>query len=87
MTANDSQSLLAAMHNTANLDRTTRPPHPSEFVQWGSRLAGGILTLITIAAAGWRSRGRSSIGIAVSGMFDRRDAPGQSRLPSSLLLP
>ena len=57
MTANDSQSLLAAMHNTANLDRTTRPPHPSELVQWGSRLAGGILTLLTIAAAGWRWRG------------------------------
>jgi alpha-1,2-mannosyltransferase len=56
MTANDSQSLMAAMHNTANLDRTTRPPHPSELVQSGSRLAGGILTLITIAAAGWRPR-------------------------------
>jgi alpha-1,2-mannosyltransferase len=55
MTANDSQSLLAAMHNTANLDRATRPPHPSELVQWSSRLVGVVLMLLTIAAAGWRT--------------------------------
>jgi alpha-1,2-mannosyltransferase len=58
MTANDSQSLLAAMHNTANLDRLTRPPHPSELVQWSARLVGVVLTLLTIAAAGWRTPGR-----------------------------
>jgi hypothetical protein len=57
MTSNDSQSLLAAMHNTANLDRSTRPPHPSELLQWGARLAGVVLMLLTIAAGGWRRRG------------------------------
>jgi alpha-1,2-mannosyltransferase len=58
MTANDSQSILAAMHNTANLDRETRPPHPSEFVQWSARLVGIVLMLLTFAAAGWRTPGR-----------------------------
>jgi hypothetical protein len=55
MTSNDSQSLLAAMHNTANLDRWTRPPHPSELLQWSARLVGVVLLLLTLAAAGWRT--------------------------------
>jgi hypothetical protein len=55
MTSSDSQSLLAMFHNTMNLDRDTRPAHPSEMARWGQRAVGGLLMLITLAAAGWRT--------------------------------
>jgi hypothetical protein len=54
-TANDSQSLLAAMHNTHYLDRSTRPLHPSEMLRWANRLAGGLMLGLTVLAAGWRA--------------------------------
>jgi hypothetical protein len=49
--ANDSQSLQSAMHNSLHLNRYTRPPRPSAGVLWGARLAGCILTLLTLLAA------------------------------------
>jgi hypothetical protein len=54
MTANDSQSILAAIHNTLHGDRLTRPPYPSDAVRWAQRLLCGAMTLLTLAAAGWR---------------------------------
>jgi hypothetical protein len=52
MTANDSQSLQAAIHNTLNLDRATRPATPAPVVRRAHWLAGGLLTLLTLLAAG-----------------------------------
>jgi hypothetical protein len=57
MTASDSQSLLAALHNTAHLDRLTRPAHPSDLVRWTNRVLGASLTLLTLLACGWRREG------------------------------
>lgn len=61
-TSNDSQSLQAAIHNSLNFDRSTRPPHPSPAVRWGTRGLAATLTLLTLL--GFRRR-RSSTGPAV----------------------
>jgi hypothetical protein len=55
ITATDTQSLLAVLHNTRYLDRATRPPTvdgAERLTHWG---AGGLLTLLTWAA-GRRAR-------------------------------
>jgi hypothetical protein len=52
MTASDSQSLLAIMHNALHIDRATRPPHPSDGVRLAHRLLGIVLTALTFAAFG-----------------------------------
>lgn len=54
MTRNDSQSALAAIHNTLYPDRLKRPPHPAEEVRWAARVLVGLLTGLTLLAAGWR---------------------------------
>jgi hypothetical protein len=54
MTANDSQSILAALHNTIYRDRYQRPPHPSETLRWLSYLICALMTAGTLLAAGWR---------------------------------
>ena len=54
MTANDSQSFLAAIHNTLHPDRLKRPPHPTAAVRRLHWLLGGVMTVVTLAAAGWR---------------------------------
>jgi hypothetical protein len=54
VTATDSQSLLAAMHNTLHLDRATRPRHASRTVRLASMLLGSGMTLAALWAAGWR---------------------------------
>lgn len=54
ITSTDSQSLMAMMHNTYYLNRDTRPPNASpavKLVHWG---VGGLLTLVSLACAGWR---------------------------------
>jgi hypothetical protein len=53
-TANDSQSLQAALHNTLHPIRAERPAQPSALVRWIPRIVGGLLTLMTLAAAGWK---------------------------------
>jgi len=53
-TANDSQSLQAALHNTLHPIRALRPAQPTNLVRWFPRLVGVTLTLLTLAAAGWR---------------------------------
>jgi hypothetical protein len=51
MTANDSQSILAAMHNTLHIDRATRPAHPSAAIRWAHRIISiGLIGLLLLAA-------------------------------------
>lgn len=57
MTATDSQSLLVLFHNSLYPERTTRPPTAAPAARVGSLLAGGLLTLGTLAVAGRRRRG------------------------------
>jgi hypothetical protein len=54
LTSNDSQSIMAAIHNTLHPDRLGRPPQPSAEIRWAHRLIGGLLTLVTLLASGWR---------------------------------
>jgi hypothetical protein len=68
VTATDSQSLAAVLHNMLHLDRATRPDVPSPAVRrahWG---IGGALTLLTLLAAGWR-RGGAGREVLFAGML------------------
>jgi hypothetical protein len=56
-TANDSQSLQAALHNTLHPIRAERPAKPTALVRWIPRVVGASLTLLTLFAAGWQKRG------------------------------
>ena len=53
-TANDSQSLQAALHNSLHPIRAERPAQPTALVRWLPRIVGALLTLLTLAAAGWQ---------------------------------
>jgi len=55
VTATDSQSYLATIHNTLHLDPPTRPRVASPQVRRAHWLIGGTLTLLTLLA-GWRHR-------------------------------
>jgi alpha-1,2-mannosyltransferase len=57
VTATDSQSFLAILHNTTNLDRYTRPTTPAPWVRVAHWLIGGLLLGIMFLLAG---RGRLS---------------------------
>jgi hypothetical protein len=67
MTANDSQSLQAAIHNTIYLDRATRPTHAAPAVRLAHWTIGGLLTLITLWAAGRRHGFQGSDGVLSAG--------------------
>jgi hypothetical protein len=56
ITATDSQSLLATLHNTLNLERSTRPRQATFQVRAVALAIGGLLTLVTLLAFGrpWR---------------------------------
>jgi hypothetical protein len=54
VTATDSQSFRAMIHNTIHLDRDTRPPQASPLVQKIHWLIGGAFTLATLGVAGFR---------------------------------
>lgn len=54
VTATDSQSFLASLHNTLHLDRTTRPHVASPGVRRAHWLLGGLFTLLTLASVGRR---------------------------------
>jgi hypothetical protein len=54
VTATDSQSFRAIIHNTLHLDRATRPAQASPLVQKLHWLIGGAFTLATLAVAGFR---------------------------------
>jgi hypothetical protein len=55
-TATEGQSILTALHNTLHYNADTRPPKASPAVRLVSHLLGGLLTLATLWAAGWRRR-------------------------------
>ena len=63
-TANDSQSLQAALHNTLHPIRAERPAQPTALVRWVPRIVGGLLTLLTLIAAGWQ-KSDSGPGLAL----------------------
>jgi hypothetical protein len=54
VTATDSQSIQATLHNTLHLDPATRPTQVARGVRLVSLAAGGGLTLLVLLAAGWR---------------------------------
>lgn len=54
VTRTDSQSFLAVIHKTLYLDPATRPEAASDRVRLAHWLLGGIFTLLTLGAAGWR---------------------------------
>jgi alpha-1,2-mannosyltransferase len=62
VTATDSQSFLAVLHNTLHSDRATRPVNADRWVRlthWG---LGGLLTMLTfLSAAGRRSGGTGAV--------------------------
>ena len=51
VTATDSQSIQATLHNTLFPNPATRPPQPSAAVRCIHWLAGGLLTLVTLLIA------------------------------------
>jgi hypothetical protein len=56
VTATDSQSFLAIIHNSIYADRATRPPQATDDERrWHWSIAGGF-TFLTLCAAGWRRR-------------------------------
>jgi hypothetical protein len=61
VTATDSQSIQAALHNALYPDPATRPGQPAPWVRHTHWLAGGLLTLLTL----WASRRRWGDGPAV----------------------
>lgn len=52
VTATDSQSLGAIIHNTLHLDRDTRPHQPDAPVRLAHWLGGALMTAVTLLAAG-----------------------------------
>jgi hypothetical protein len=69
MTANDSQSILAAIHNTLYPDRLQRPPYPSAAVRWIHRVLCGLMTLVVLWAAGWRRTSSAAATILFAGVL------------------
>jgi hypothetical protein len=57
VTATDSQSIQATLHNTLYANPATRPPQPSAAVRCTHWLAGGLLTLVTLLVARRRKDG------------------------------
>ncbi len=53
-TRNDSQSIMCIVHKTIYLDPTNRPEIVSDVARQAHRILGVTLTLLTLAAAGWR---------------------------------
>jgi hypothetical protein len=56
-TATEGQSLLTALHNTLHPNLKYRPPKASVGERLTAHLLGGVLTLTTLWAFGWRRRG------------------------------
>src|SRR5262249_33841103 len=54
MTGTASQSFIAVSHNTLHLDRATRPQHADPLLRLAALAAAGMLTLVTLLAAGHR---------------------------------
>jgi hypothetical protein len=59
-TRNDSQSIQCVIHKTIYLDPATRPELVADVARQAHRVIGGALTLLTLAAAGWRRTDRGA---------------------------
>jgi alpha-1,2-mannosyltransferase len=66
ITATDSQSFQAALHNLLNPDRDNRPPKPAREVRLAHWAAGGLLTAVTLLVL-WRRRGDRPAEVAALG--------------------
>ncbi len=67
ITATDSQSFQAMIHNTLYPDPDTRPGEPDPWVRRVHWLLGGCLTLLTLLAAGRRVRGSGRAAVVFLG--------------------
>lgn len=56
ITATEGQSILTVLHNILHYDLSTRPHKASPVLRIVSYAIGGVLTLTTLAAFGWRRR-------------------------------
>ncbi len=54
VTGTDSESLLSILHNTIHLNRNTRPDEATTRTRAIALVIGGLLTALTLWAAGWR---------------------------------
>jgi hypothetical protein len=54
ITATHNQGLVALFHNTRHLTDHPRPPQAPSATRLSSMVVGGLLTLVTLLAAGWR---------------------------------
>jgi alpha-1,2-mannosyltransferase len=57
ITATDTQSFMAVIHNTLHLDPKTRPDDPAPAVRLAHWGLGAVFTLIVCLSAGWRPSG------------------------------
>jgi hypothetical protein len=67
VTATDSQSILAIVHNTRHLDRASRPRAADAGDRLAHWAAGALLTLLTFAAAGRRPAGEGPTTVVLLG--------------------
>jgi hypothetical protein len=68
VTATDSQSIVATLHNTMHIDRATRPAQAAGATRGASLLLGGAMTLITLLA-GRRRHGDSTATVLFFGLL------------------
>jgi hypothetical protein len=66
VTATDSQSFQAILHNSLYPNPATRPHFPSAGIRCAHWLAGALLTLVTLAAA-WRRRDDAAVTVIFFG--------------------
>jgi alpha-1,2-mannosyltransferase len=66
-TRNDSQSIQCVIHKTMYFDASTRPEIVSTAARNAHRIAGVVLTLLTLAAAGWRQTNRGPAACLLAG--------------------
>lgn len=67
VTATDSQSFLAMIHNTWHLDRETRPKQASVVTRWASRAASGALLVVWLMLLRREKRGDGAATVLLLG--------------------
>jgi hypothetical protein len=69
VTATDSQSYLAILHNSLNPAREMRPPNSTPAERLAHWLMGGALTILTLMAGGWRKTGSAETEAVFLGLL------------------
>jgi len=69
VTGTDSESLLSTLHNTIYLNRDTRPNEASGATRGIALLVGGLLTALTLWAAGWRRQRSAGVEVLFFGQL------------------